>query len=439
MRGIPTQSVKVDLEILRRKIRGRFRYERRRLRDWGREAVALVWRRLMWRTTVIAITGSVGKTTAKECLYAILSAHGRTLRTLHNQNCPLGVPRTIRRMRPWHRYAVIEIGTDSPGKIARSARLAKPDVAVVLAVARTHTNNFPTLEDTAVEKASLLRYLAVGGTAVLNGDDPRVRAMAAGIRGKVVLFGRTSDCDVVASEIEATWPERLVFSARDDGDAVRIRTQLVGSHWVSSVLAALAAARACSIPLRPAAEALAAVAPFTARMQPVRLPNGAVVVRDEENGSEDTLMAMLDVMRSAHAERRILVFSDLSDVKGNPKQRLRRMGKIAAEVAEVAVFVGEHAHHGVRGAIAAGMDPSCCYDVLGLERAADLLGRLARPGDLVFVKGRATHHLSRIVFAQYGSIGCWKTSCKKQSVCDVCPELKPDFDFERAIGGRRTG
>jgi UDP-N-acetylmuramoyl-tripeptide--D-alanyl-D-alanine ligase len=205
---------------------------------------------------------------------------------------------------------------------------------------------------------------------------------------------------------------------------------------VSSALAALTAARACGVPLRSAAGALASVAPFTARMQPVTLPNGAVVIRDEQNGSGDTLEATIEVMRAARAERRILVFSDLSDTKGSSRQRLRRIGKIAAEVSDIAVFVGEHAHHGVRGAIAAGMAPSCCHDVLGLERAAALVGRLARPGDLVFLKGRATHHLSRIVFAQFGSIGCWTTTCKKQSVCDVCPELKPAFDFARAIDAR---
>jgi UDP-N-acetylmuramoyl-tripeptide--D-alanyl-D-alanine ligase len=214
---------------------------------------------------------------------------------------------------------------------------------------------------------------------------------------------------------------------------VPVRTQLVGAHWLGSALAALAAARACDIPLRAAAEVLAGVSPFAARMQPVALPSGAVVIRDEGNGSRDTIDAMLDVMRNARAGRRVLVFSDMTDVKGNSKKRLREMGRIAAEVAEVAVFVGEHAHHGVRGAVAAGMDPACCHDVPGLERAAELLGRELRAGDLVFLKGRSVHHLSRIVFAQFGSIGCWTTSCKKRTVCDVCTELRPGFDLRRAL------
>ena len=390
----------------------------------------------MVRTTVIAITGSVGKTTTKECLAAILSVHGNTLRTLNNQNDDSGVPRTIRAMRPWHRYAVIEVGTAARGQIKRLGRLVKPDVAIVLGVARTHTNVFQTLEDTAAEKAELLDCLAPNGTAILNGDDARVRQMAGGCRAKVVVCGQTSDCDVIAEGVRSAWPERLQFTLlHDRGDRVSVRTQLVGTHWVSSALASLAASHVCGVPMAVAAGALSGVAPFAGRMQPVALPNGAVVIRDEENGSPDTLNAMLKVMRESQAKRRVLVFSDVSDSKAKPRKRMQDIGKIAAELADLAVFVGEHGHHAVKSAIAAGMDPAKCHDVPGLQRAAELLARELRVGDLAFLKGRATHHLSRIVFAQFGSIGCWTTSCTIRPLCDVCAKLRPGFDLHRALTG----
>lgn len=409
----------------------------RRIRSWAPVVAAFVWRRLMLRTTVIAITGSVGKSTTKECLAAILSEHGRTLRTRDNQNDAIGVPRTLLRLRPWHRYAVIEAGTQAPGMIRRFARLVKPHVAIVVSVARTHTNAFPTLEETAAEKASLLDHLARGGSAILNGDDPRVRAMAERVRAnrRVVIVGSTGACDVTAESVRAAWPDRLAFTAVGEFGALPVQTQLVGAHWIGAALTSLAAAQACGVPLPVAAARLADVSPFAGRMQPVTLPSGAVVIRDEENGSQDTLEAMVEVMRSARAERKVLVFSDLTDVKHNARKRLRDVGKIAAELAGLAVFVGEHAHHGVRGAIAAGMDPAGCHDVIGLERAAALLSRELRSGDLVFVKGRATDHLSRLVFAQFGSIGCWTTSCRRRPLCDVCDQLRPGFDLRRALAG----
>jgi UDP-N-acetylmuramoyl-tripeptide--D-alanyl-D-alanine ligase len=185
----------------------------------GLYILAFAWRFLLFRTTFIAITGSVGKTTTKECLAAILSAENSCAKTLRNQNDRYGVPRTLLRVRPWHRYAVIEIGTDRPGVIRKSARLVRPHIAIVLAIARTHTNVFQTLEDTAVEKACLIEALPADGLAILNGDDPRVRQMVEIGKGNVKMFGRSKDLDLWADEVSSAWPARL---------SLRVHT---GSDW----------------------------------------------------------------------------------------------------------------------------------------------------------------------------------------------------------------
>ena len=387
----------------------------------------------MVRTTVIAITGSVGKTTTKECIAAVLATGAPTLKTRDNRNDGLGVPRTLLAMRPWHRYAVVEIGAGMPGQIRRLARLAKPHIAVVLKVARTHTDVYPDLDTTALEKGALIEALPSGGAAILNADDPRVRAMAARSPAAVSLFGSSDDCELVAEGARSSWPERLAFTARAGDDRFEVRTRLVGTHWVGSVLAALAVARTCGVPMSSALAAIADFAPFAGRMQPLVLPNGAVVMRDEENGSPDTLDAMMSVLRDARAERRVLVMGDVSDVKGNPRKRHRYVGRLAAEVADLAVFVGEHAHHAVRAAVAAGMNPARCHHTVDARDAAELLKRELRAGDLAFVKGRSTEHLSRIVFAQLGEIGCWTSSCRICSLCDLCPQLAPRFDFASAL------
>lgn len=392
-----------------------------------------VWRSLMFRTTVIAITGSVGKTTAKECLAAILSAHGVTLKTLHNRNDDFGVPRTLRAMRPWHRFAVIELGTGTPGLIDRSARLVRPDIAIVLSVARTHTNVFPTLEAIAAEKARILAHLSRRGLAILNGDDPLVRDMAKRTAKPVVFFGQSEGCDVIADNVRSCWPDRLELRIRAGTENVSVRTQLVGVQWTSSVLAALTAAQACGMPLAAAAQRVAHVRPFTARMQPVMLPQGAVVIRDEQNGSPDTLDAMLTVLRESKASRRILVIGDVSDSKAKPKKRQRAFGRIAAELTDFAVFVGDHGHHAVRAAVTAGMDPANCHAIGDLQSAAALLRKELRSGDLVFLKSRSTDHVSRVLFAQYGTIGCWRSSCTVRSVCDLCSHLKPSFDIDQIL------
>lgn len=392
--------------------------------------LAYIWRRLLFRTTFIAITGSVGKTTNKECIAAILSSHFPTAKTLYNQNDLYGVPRTILRIRPWHRFAVVEIGTDRPGLIRRSARLLSPDIAIVLTVARTHTNIFLTLDDTAVEKAQILEALLPEGLAILNADDPQVQRMVSSCRCRVKTFGQSTGLDLWADEVSSKWPARLTLRVHTGSETQWVKTNLVGEHWVNSVLAALLAAISCGIPLKAAATELERVKPFTARMQPVLLSSGAIILRDEENGSLDTLRVALQVLKESEARRRILVMSDISDSHKRAHIRLREVGKIASQVADLVIFIGEHGHYAVKAATASGMKPECVLGFTDLYMASQYLKSELRSGDLVLLKGRTTDHLSRVFFTQFGTIGCWKTKCSKRIVCDLCEELRPEFDLQ---------
>jgi UDP-N-acetylmuramoyl-tripeptide--D-alanyl-D-alanine ligase len=257
--------------------------------------------------------------------------------------------------------------------------------------------------------------------------------MASRAPGKVVFFGQSEDCDLVAKDVKAEWPERLSFSVNDREGELQVQTKLVGTHWLSSALAAIAAARTCGVPSEKIALALAGMSPFTARMQPVKLPNGAVLIRDEAGSAPDSLEAMVNVLAESRAERKVLVFSDLEGSRLKAKYRLREPGRIAAAHCQMAVFVGEHGHRGVNAAVSAGMAPEDCYDEPTLQGAAQLLKRLVGDGDLVFIKGRSADHLTRIVLAQFGEIGCWITNCRLQGMCDSCSRLTPNFDVKSTL------
>jgi UDP-N-acetylmuramoyl-tripeptide--D-alanyl-D-alanine ligase len=389
-----------------------------------------VWRRLLWRTTFIAVTGSVGKTTTKECLAAVFSASSPTAKSLYNQNDHYGVPRTILRVRPWHRFAIIEVGTDYPGLIKRSAQLLRPRVAIVLTVAGTHTDVFPTLDHIAAEKAQILGGLSAKGAAILNADDPRVRAMAAHRQCQVHLFGRSAGLALWADDISARWPARLRLRVHRGSETQWVHTRLVGGHWVPSVLATLLAAHVCGIALDKAIAALERVPPFMGRMQPVLLPNGATILRDEKDGSPDPFQAALQALAEAQAARRILVMSNLSFSHGKPRDRLRELGRVAAQVVDLAVFIGQHGQHAVKAAVASGMRTDCVRHFPDLYQAAQYLKAELRRGDVALIKGRITDHLSRAVFAQFGAIGCWEPKCHKTIMCDVCAQLRPEFELQ---------
>jgi UDP-N-acetylmuramoyl-tripeptide--D-alanyl-D-alanine ligase len=390
---------------------------------YGAAALAFVWRRLLFRTTFIAITGSLGKTTAKECLAAILSTRFPTVKSNANRNSGIGVCVSLLRVRPWHRFAVLELAGAAPKQLMRAARLARPDVGIVLNVLRTHTTTFATLADHAAEKARLLDALRPGGIAILNGDDPWVAAMAGGPGVRVRRFGTSADCDVWADQATSRWPDTLSFRVQGGGESARVETQLVGTHWVSSVLAAVAAAEACGMSLDEAARAARGVEPFPARLQAIGLPNGATVLRDDYNASIDTLGAARKVLEEARARRRLFVVNDFSDFGKNRKHRLRHLATEAARAAEVALFIGEGADYGRRRAIEAGLDPRNVHGFPSLEAAAVFLGDELRAGDLMLLKGRTTDHAARVLFALLGEVGCWKAYCRKTTLCDHCWEL----------------
>jgi UDP-N-acetylmuramoyl-tripeptide--D-alanyl-D-alanine ligase len=399
-------------------------------------ALAFVWRRLLFRTTVIAITGSVGKTTAKECLAAVLSRYHPTVKTTANRGARWNLPRTLLRARPRHRFVVAEVGIDQPGYMWRSAWLLRPDIVVMINVKGTHSTAFPTLKVMASEKAKLLRPLRRRGIAVLNADDPNVEAMGSGARFQVCTFGTSPACDIWGREARSSWPGRLSLQAHTRSETVRLETRLVGTHWVSSVLAVLAVATRCGLTLEQAAQPLRDVEPFPARMQPVELPSGATILRDEYNGSLESLGPALAVLEEAQAARRWLVVSDFADARANYRHRMRHLAEAAVRCAEMCIFLGEKSAYAKRRAIEAGFEPGNVFDFLLPEQAAGFLKRELRSGDLVLLRGLARDHLSRIVFAQLGTVDCWKLNCTKRGICDTCSELgfQPQNTQAKAAG-----
>jgi UDP-N-acetylmuramoyl-tripeptide--D-alanyl-D-alanine ligase len=382
-------------------------------------ALAFLWRRLMRRTTFIAVTGSVGKTTTTECLAAILSSRFPVNATLHGNNGRAGLAATLLRTRLKHRFTVIEVGTNLPGALKKAAWMVNPDAVVVLAVAGVHTNRFPTLEDIAAEKSQLL--------AILNGDDPRVAAMAAGRRARVLTFGRSPQFDLWASEVSSRWPARLSFRAHWGAESRQVHTKLVGEHWLSTALASLVTALSCGMDLASAASALERVEPFRGRMEPAALPCGATALRDDSSLSAASLPAALRVLEQAPG-RRVLVFNDAYDSGLSFRERFQRLGRMAVRAVDLAVFFGERSRGAARRAVQGGMKPESVRSFPDLWGAAEFLKAELRAGDLALFRDCGSLHAERIYFAQLGAVGCKTPECPRLRLCDYCPDLRPGLE-----------
>jgi len=381
------------------------------------------WRSLLGRTTCfIAVTGSFGKTTVKECLSGILAKRHRTFKSHRTQNASTLLALNILRVRPWHRFAVIETATSRPGQMHPAARLVRPDIAVITGVGDAHANSYRSMEEIANEKMELLRWIRPGGTAILNGDEPLLSTASDRGRFRILHFGSRPEFDLCGSEVRAQWPGRLELVVQEPGSSFPLATRLVGTHWVPSVLAAILAARTCGLTLSACVQTVESVKPFPARMQPVRLPGGAVVIRDEYNSAEDSYRESFAFFEQARASRKIVVISDF-DSRKKRRRRLHQLGRQAAAIADLLVFVGESAEHSRNAAIKSGIDPEAAVCFTTPRDAAVWLDGKLGPGDLLLLKGRSCDHLSRLIFAQVGEVKCWKPTCSKRYLCDICWEL----------------
>src|SRR5918992_2874967 len=241
------------------------------------------WWRSRYAVRVVGITGSTGKTIAKEITADVLSRGLTTLRNEGNLNSETGLPITLLRLEPRHEAAVLEMSMYTVGEIARLAEIARPEIGVVLAVHPTHLERAGSIERIAAAKAELPAALPHDGLAVLNADDPRVAAMAQVTAAPVRTFGLGPSAEVGASDIVSHGLAGTEFTVRAPWATRRIRSATPGTHLVPHALAALAVADRLGVRMDDAAEALAAGSHADHRMQIVEATSGATLVDDTYN------------------------------------------------------------------------------------------------------------------------------------------------------------
>lgn len=385
-------------------------------------AAACLWRRCMRKTTFIAIVGSMGKSTATKCLYKILSSQFSCI-TNEDSNGRLGLTRTVLKVRPRHRFAVLEVGILKKNRMWRSAFMVKPHVVSMTGVARRHVSGLGTLDSILYEKAQIMRHLRTDGLVTLNGDDQRVASLAGSIPCPVRIFGSDPKHDVWADEVSAVWPERLRLRVHVGRESYPLQTALVGTHWTPSVLAAIATSVSLGVTPRDAADALHGIEPFPVRLDPVTIPSGAVILRDEYNGGLPTYRVALEILREARVKRRIAAVGRVTEAEGRPTEGARQLGKLLAVSADLAVVTGPQAAEIRAAAVNAGMSFDTILIVEDVRAMSDWIGSQSRSGDLILLKGEWNEHLSRASFAQLGSVDCWQFPCPVPVVCDKCSKL----------------
>jgi UDP-N-acetylmuramoyl-tripeptide--D-alanyl-D-alanine ligase len=349
---------------------------------------------------VVGVTGSVGKTTAKEFAAALLSTRLRVLKSEGNYNNQLGLPLSLLQLDPADEAAVLEMGMSAPGEIRALTRIAPPDVAVITNISPVHLQFFAGLGEIAQAKKEILDGAAPGATAVLNGDDPLVAKIAADFPGRKLTFGRGGRCDVRAEALVPKGYDGFEFVLRYGAESGPVAFPCVNEAAVANLLAAAAVCLAFGLPLEGIRPAIRTLKPFAMRGTVFDAGRGVRVYDDSYNSNPRALEAALRSLAGLPAPRRVAVLADMLELGEGEAAFHRKAGETAARAGwNVLVTVGPLAVHIAEGAAAAGLDAAAIHVFADSEAAAAAIGGIVRDGDLVLVKGSRGMRSEKVVEA----------------------------------------
>lgn len=369
--------------------------------------------RSRFRLPVVGVTGSVGKTTTKDLIAAVLATKWQTVATRGNRNNEVGLPLTVFSLDHGTEAACFELGMRGPGQIRELAAIVRPTIGVVTNVGETHLELLGTRENIARAKAELIEALPPDGTAVLNADDPRVAAMEEVSQAPVVRYGVIQPgedpvarrLDVAGEGIRSFGVHGVRFTAVAGGRRFTVELPLPGVHNASNALAA--AAVGCALHLSPEeiVRGLGQAKPGEMRLQTRRGRDGFLVIDDAYNASPASVRAALTLLGESRSGGAVVaILGDMLELGEGAAAAHRGIGEFAASLGiDRLVGVGPLSAHTVAGARAFGLGEVEAYETTGAAARA-ILGTLG-PEDVVLIKGSRAMHMEEIVHALSGEAG----------------------------------
>jgi len=385
----------------------------RALADMARFLVA------KYRPKVVAITGSYGKTTAKEVIAQVLDGPRRVLKSPGSLNNEIGIPITLLNLDGSQDTCVLEFSARKEGDIDYLGRVAPPDIAVLLAVGHAHIGVFGSREAIYRAKGEIFRHLRPGGLALVNAEDPRLATLASGHR--VLSFGRGAG-DFRAEDVTADSLGRQSFSAVHENTRIALRSGIAGAHGCYPMLAAWAVARELGVSDADV-QARAGTHPGQkGRAVLLHAPGGAIVVDDTYNASPETVVNLIATLASIQASERILVLGHLSELEAGLGESAAAIGKhLSAPLSKCYV------HAAATPELPGLLQRQASIPVQEFGTMAALIVALRakdRPGTAFGVKGARSAHMERAIHGLRGAeVACALTPCGLLKHCTDCDAL----------------
>lgn len=357
------------------------------------QKIAAFWRDQL-DIEVIGITGSVGKSTTKEMVAEVISRKYPTLKNEGNYNNEIGLPMTMLGLTKGHRRAVLEMGFYVPGEIKFLCEIAKPYIGVVTNIGTVHAERAGSQDEIASGKSELVQSLPKNGYAILNYDDPLVRAMAEKTQANILFYGMTPEADIWADEVEGLGLEGIRFKLHYKNEVIHLRVPMLGQHSVQTALRAAAVGLVEGLGWQEIVSGLR-FGHMQLRLMAVRSRQGALLLDDTYNASPQSTLAALNLLGELDG-RRVAVLGDMLELGQYEHQGHEMVGIRVAEIADLLITVGQRAKIIAQAAQMNGMPEDQILIVENTATAIDVLREELKPEDVVLIKGSRGMHMDAI-------------------------------------------
>lgn len=354
---------------------------------------ARYWRSQFPNLVTLGITGSIGKSSTKELVYTVLKQKYRTLKNQGNLNSETGLPLTLFSLNEKYERAVLEMAMYAPGEIRALCEIARPGTGIVTFVGPSHLERLGTLENIANAKAELVEALPESGHAILNGDDPLVRAMSSKTRARTFFYGLHPSNDLWADDIQGLGLDGIAFALHYSDSHFHVRVPLLGRHSVHTALAAAAAGLTENLSWE---EILAGLQDVSAQLRLIAVPgrHGITILDDTYNASPDSTLAALNLLSELKG-RKVAVLGDMLEFGSYEEEAHRLVGIRAAEVVDVIIAVGQRGR--LIGNAARDEGHGTVSYAADNKQAVALVDKIVESGDIVLIKGSRGAHMEDIV------------------------------------------
>ena len=344
---------------------------------------------------VVAITGSVGKSTTKEMIAAVLGSTYRISKTPANHNNDIGMPMAILAMPEDTQVAVLEMGMNHFREIAYLASIGKPDIAVIINIGNMHIEHLGSMEGILQAKLEILEGMKNNSCIILNGDDSLLWNQKKTGNMNAIYFGvRNPECTLLAQNVLEENGE-LHFNVRRGNDTFPVELALEGQHYVHDALAAVAVGLELNVPILKIQESLGQFQNMSGR-QEIFEQNGFTIIRDCYNAGPESMAAALAVLGNKPG-RHVAVLGDMLELGACTQAEHYRVGRIAAEKADILLAYGPNSDRMLTGALTGGMSRTFARAFTDKERLVKILRQLAKPGDVILFKGSRGMRMEQVL------------------------------------------